>query len=302
MKVAFIFPAFVSEYIGNEVQILNALSNTFQENLKKASVTSGIDFEQFHLENTAFTKDELRVQIISYIFSCSLSNELIARGIKPDILSGYSMGLYAALYTGGVITFEEGIHLIDHAYKISKSAIEGVDAGMGSIIGLTSEEIDALIQTHQLEAEIANTNSIHSHLVTGRFEAVSSLLGIARDAGALHVSQLHVSTPYHASLLKDTSKPFNEFIAKQIKLRKSNYPILSSIDQRIVEFPDDIQKELTDNLSKRINWMASFNKMLHLGVAQFIECGAGKSLQQISRFQAGNFKVYPMNKVEQLFR
>ncbi len=302
MKVAFIFPAFVSEYIGNEVQILNALSNTFQENLKKASVTSGVDFEQFHLENTAFTKDELRVQIISYIFSCSLSNELIARGIKPDILAGYSMGLYAALYTGGVITFEEGIHLIDHAYKISKSAIEGVDAGMGSIIGLTSEEIDEMIHTHQLEAEIANTNSIHSHLVTGRFEAVSSLLGIARDAGALNVSLLHVSTPYHASLLKDTSKLFNEFIAKQINLKKSNYPVLSSIDQRIVAFPDDIQKELTDNLSKRINWMASFNKMLQLGVAQFIECGAGKSLQQISRFQAGDFKVYPMNKVEQLFR
>jgi len=250
MKVAFIFPAFVSEYIGNEVQIMNALSNKFQENLKKASVTSGVDFEQFHLENTAFTKDELRVQIISYIFSCSLSDELIARGIKPDILAGYSMGLYAALYTGGVITFEEGIHLIDRAYKISKSAIEGIDAGMGSIIGLKAQEIEEIIKKDHLEAEIANTNSIHSLLVTGRFEAVSSLLDMARDAGALHVSKLNVSTPYHASLLKDTYKPFNECISKQIKLKKSNYPILSSIDQRKVEFPDDIQKDLSASVRK----------------------------------------------------
>ena len=206
MKVAFIFPAFVSEYIGTEVQILDELSNRFRENLKKASVTSGVDFESFHLEDSAFTKDELRVQIISYIFSCSLSDELIERGIKPDILAGYSMGLYAALYTGGVIHFEEGIHLIIQAYNISKSVVGDIDSGMGSIIGLTEEEINEIIDKHQLEAEIANTNSVHSHLVTGRMEAINSLLELARNTGALHVSLLNVKTPYHSSLLKETYK------------------------------------------------------------------------------------------------
>ncbi len=213
MKVAFIFPAFVSEYIGTEVQILNGLSNKFKENLKKASVASGVDFESFHLEDSAFTEDELRVQIISYIFSCSLSDELIARGIEPDILAGYSMGLYAALYTGGVIEFDEGIRLIIQAYNISKSVVRDMDSGMGSIIGLTKEEINGIILKHKLEAEIANTNSVHSHLVTGRIRTVNRLLELARTTGALHVSMLNVNTPYHASMLKEsTSGPFNEYI------------------------------------------------------------------------------------------
>jgi [acyl-carrier-protein] S-malonyltransferase len=302
MKVAFIFPAFVSEYIGNEVQILNALSNNFQENLKKASVASGVDFEPFHLEDSAFTEDELRVQIISYIFSCSLSDELIARGIKPDILAGYSMGLYAALYTGSVIEFDEGIRLIIQAFNISQSAIQGMDAGMGSIIGLTKEEINGIILKHKLEAEIANTNSAHSHLVTGRSEPLNRLLELARTTGALHVSMLNVNTPYHASMLKSTSGPFNEFITAHIRLRKSKYPIISSIDQRLMESPEDFQKELTENLSGRINWMTSFESILQLGVKQFIECGAGNSLKKISRFQSGDFKVYPMNKVEKLLK
>jgi malonyl CoA-acyl carrier protein transacylase len=210
------------------------------------------------------------------------------------------MGLYAALYTGGVIHFDEGIHLIIQAYNISKSVVGDIDSGMGSIIGLTEEEINEIINKHHLEAGIANTNSIHSHLVTGRMEAINNLLELARNTGALHVSLLNVKTPYHSSLLKGTYEAFNQFISGQVKPRKSKYPIISSIDQRLMDSPEDIRKELTENLSGSINWMASFESMLQLGITQFIECGAGNSLRKISRFQSGDYTVYPMNKVGRL--
>ena len=300
MKTAFIFPAFISEYLGNEIQILDSLSSSFQKNLTLASKITGINFEQFSLEDKAYTEDELRSQIISYIFSCSLSDVLIFRGLKPDILAGYSMGLYATLYTGGVIDFEEGIRLINQAFQISKSVINNIESGMGSIIGLTRKEIDEIITAHRLEAEIANSNSIHSHLVTGQLQAVNRLLNVARKTGALSVSLLNVKTPYHSQLLKETSPEFQQFITNHIQLRKSNYPIISSIDQRILELPDEINTELTNNLFERINWMASFDKLLNLGVIQFIECGAGKSLQRISRFMPEDFKIYSMNKIKNL--
>lgn len=302
MKVAYIFPAFVSEYIGSEVQILNGFSNKFQENLKKASSVSEIDFEKFDIEDAAIMEDELGVQIISYIFSCSLSDELTSRKLTPDLLAGYSMGLYAALYTGGVIHFEDGIRLIIQAFKLSKIETKSIDAGMGSIIGLTEKEIQEIINKNHLEAEIANTNSVHSHLVTGLMDAVNRLLELARNTGALHISSLNVKTPYHASLLKKTCAPFNEYISDKIELKMSRYPIISSIDQRLMEFPKDIQRELTENLSKKINWMDSFNKLLQFGITQFIECGAGNSLKKISRFQLGDFTVYPINKVENLIK
>jgi len=300
MKTVFIFPAFISEYLGNEIQILDSFASSFQQNLTTASKVTGIDFERFSIENKVYTEDELSSQIISYIFSCSLSDVLIYRGLKPDILAGYSMGLYAALYTGGAIDFEEGIRLIVKAFNISKSMINNIDSGMGSIIGLTLKEIEEIIVANKLEAEIANSNSIHSHLITGQLEAVNSLLDVARKTGALNVSLLNVKTPYHSQLLKETLVEFQQFITNHIQLKKSNYPIISSIDQRMFESPDKIKTELISNLFERINWMASFNKLLNLGITQFIECGAGKSLQRISRFIPGDFKVYPINKVENI--
>jgi len=300
MKTAFIFPAFISKYIGSEIQILDALLSNFQKYLSETSKITGDDFKQFSLVDKTFTEDELRSQLISYIFSCSLSDVLITRGLKPDILAGYSMGLYAALYTGGAINFEDGIKLIKQAFTISKSAIKGIDSGMGSIIGLTRKEIEEIISKQNLDTEIANTNSIHSHLISGRFEAVNHLLEAAREIGALSVSLLNVGTPYHSPLLKETKSEFQHYISEEFNLNKSNYPIISSINQRLLETPEEIKKELTSNLFEKINWMNSFEKMTNLGVSQFIECGAGKSLQKISRFMPGDFRIYPMSKIERL--
>ena len=55
MNTAFIFPAFISEYLGNEIQILDSLSSSFQQNLTLTSKITGINFEQFSLEDKAYT-------------------------------------------------------------------------------------------------------------------------------------------------------------------------------------------------------------------------------------------------------
>ncbi len=123
MKTAFIFPAFVSEFIGTESEILHAFSENFQQKLSETTRITGDDYMEFSLDDPRFTGDELRSQIISYLFGCSLSDELISRGVKPDAVSGYSMGLYAALYSSSVYHFEDGIRLIEKAFAVSRAAI-----------------------------------------------------------------------------------------------------------------------------------------------------------------------------------
>lgn len=300
MEKAFIFPAFISEYIGTEIQILNTLSGNFHQNLSIASNITGDDFSAFSISNTAFTEDELRSQLISYVFSCSLADALIDHGLKPDILAGYSMGIYAASYTGGVISFVEGVKLIKQAFLISKSVIGDTEYGMGSIIGLTYDETQSVINKYKLIAEIANTNSVHAHLITGTKEAVVGLLEKAKEIGALNTSMLNVSTPYHSKILKATKEEFQQFISDHINLQQSKYPLISSINQSLLSSIDDINIELSNNLFKRINWMATFNKLVNMGIQQFIECGAGKSLKNISRFIPGEFTVYPINKIDKL--
>ena len=300
MKTAFIFPAFVSEFIGTEIEILHRFSGDFQQKLSLATRITGDNYLGFSLTDSRFTGDELRSQIISYLFGASLADELISRGLKPDAVAGYSMGLYAALYGSGVYHFEDGIRLIEKAFAVSRAAIEKTGCGMGSVIGLTKEEIENIIARAGLETTIANVNSEHSHLVTGRKADINRLLDEARKIGALNVSFLPVETPYHSHFLKKTQDEFNRFIREQIPLKEPHYPVISSIDQKTIKTTEDVVSEITRNLYESLNWENTFKKLLDRGITRFVECGAGKSLQKISRFMPGDFKVYPMNKIDKL--
>jgi [acyl-carrier-protein] S-malonyltransferase len=300
MKTAFIFPAFVTEYLGNELDILDELSAQLPKYLTKASELTGDDYENFSPDNPEFIEHELRSQIISYTIGCCLSDALAAKKLLPDIMAGYSMGFYAALYTGKAIGFEEGIRLIKQAYLFARKVTEGIKTGMGSVIGLTAAEIQHIINDHQLKVDIANINSLHAHLVSGRLEDLKELLSLAEETGALHVTRLLVETPYHSPLLADTQEVFGQYIKEHIAVGKSEYPLVSAIDQRIFSTSDEIIKELTNNLFQKLNWQATFETILEKNVHQFVECGAGKSLHNISRFVSGDFKVYPMNKVKKL--
>jgi len=300
MKTAFIFPAFVTEYFGNELALLNELSADLPKYLAKASELTGDNYENFSPNNPEFIEHELRSQIISYTIGCCLSDALAFKKLLPDIMAGYSMGLYAALYTGKAIQFEEGIRLIEQAYLLAQKATKGLKTGMGSVIGLTVDEIQLIINEHHLKIDIANINSRHAHLISGPLEDLKQLLFLAEETGALHVTRLLVETPYHSQLLADTQEAFGQYINENISVRNVQYPLISSIDQRLFFSADEITKELTNNLFKRLNWQATFEILLSKGVQQFIECGAGKSLYNISRFVPGDYKVYPMNKVKVL--
>ncbi len=300
MKTAFLFPAFVSEYIGTELDILNSLSDDFSSLKARASKLDGIDLTGFSLEDEKFTGDELYSQIITYILSCSLSDALHKKGIRPDYLSGYSMGLYASLYAGGTVSFEDGLLMVVVAFALAKRAIGESEFAMGSLIGFTEDELQEMLDEGFDSIGIANTNSRHAHLVTGSRGQLLRLVEEATAAGALHASVLSVSVPYHAAELKDAASFLTDFLAWEVDLKDSRYPIVSCVDQRILTTPDEIAKEVEETLYRRINWMKTFEKLCTSGVDTFVECGAGKSLSRIARFLPGDYSIYPMSKLEKL--
>ena len=120
MVTGFIFPAFVSEYSGNEPEVLRRYSDDFDVLLKKASTHLGIHVTAFDILHNSFQDHELNTQFMSYIFSCAVSDILKSKHVKPNYISGYSMGLYAALYCGQAVTFTEGIDLIRKAFELIK--------------------------------------------------------------------------------------------------------------------------------------------------------------------------------------
>ncbi|OQX73423.1 MAG: hypothetical protein B6D61_12560 [Bacteroidetes bacterium 4484_249] len=301
MKTSFIFPAFISEYFGNEPDILNSLSDDFCNFKNITASVVNPDFRSFSTEDKSFTNDELNSQIISYIFSCSLCNILKnKKKIIPDYVAGNSMGLYAALFCSGSVSFEDGLHLIINAYKFIREKVAVMDAGMGSIIGLDIDDVRKIVEHYNNKIEIVNANNKHSFLISGEMAGIKKVLELARDEGALFTSELNVKSPYHTHYLNEVSEKFYNFIKKNISIGPSVITIVSAVDQSFLSSKDELSNEIVRNISTPINWQATMQKMLDSDVSRFFECGAGNTLYKIGKFIKGSFTIYPINQIERV--
>jgi malonyl CoA-acyl carrier protein transacylase len=196
LSVGFIFPAFVSEYSGNEPEDIRKYSDGFDNLLDQACVHTEINLKEFVLHIRNVPDHELNAQLISYVFSCAIADLLKENNLVPQYLAGYSMGLYAALYSGKSISFTQGMDLVIEAYKLINASIPNAETGMGSIVGLTKEDIVNLLAKYE-GVFLANTNGKHAFLISGVKPVIQTVLRDAKLEGALHTSLMNVKSPYH---------------------------------------------------------------------------------------------------------
>jgi [acyl-carrier-protein] S-malonyltransferase len=296
LATSVIFPAFVNEYTGTEGQVISAFENNFAGLIAMASDNLKLDLTGFDFTNNNFLHDELKSQYISYLFSCSVADILKVQKIKPSFVSGYSMGIYAALYYCGSITFKEGLMMVKNAWDIISGVTAGGKYGMGIIIGL--EEADILHLLHAArEVEICNRNNKHTFIISGLFDAVDTVLLSAKNEGAMRANIIQVSKPYHSQFLRSAGPEFAESI-KDFSFRAPDCRYISAMDQQIIKTAEGLKKEVIKNLSSRMNWLDTMSFLLTMGTDVFFECGAGDGLTRNARFVEGNFKSFSVAKLD----
>lgn len=292
--LALIFPAFTSDYTDHPARQIPGFESRFESLLQTAADEVDPFLANFKFAERSFLKDELRVQYLTYIYSCAASSSLRALGFSPAMNAGYSMGIYASLYDAGSISFETGLELILLAYESLMQAIRNESYGMGSLIGLSGRDIHHLIDLSDLHIEITNQNASHSFVISGFRNDLTKLMELARDEGALHTRDLEVTIPYHSGFLKDGAMHFAGEIG-HLEIKKPGTQMISLIDQTFLSSPSIIRQELINNLFYPLNWLRTQHAMLEHDISVFIECGASKGLVRNAKFMDGNFRYYSLN-------
>jgi len=284
--LAFIFPAFTSDYSDHPAQIIPGFNDRFNELLLQASDSIDPGLSGFSFSGQTFPEDELRTQYITYIYSCTISWLLKKGKIFPHITAGYSMGIYAALYDSDAVSFETGLILIKVAYQCLHKSLNNRLFGMGTLIGLNAGDIQSIIDQSSLRVEITNQNAPHSFVVSGYRDDINRIMELAREEGALHTRDLAVSIPYHSGYLKAGAMDFSQQVS-HLEILPPETRIISLIDQVTLSTPPLIRQELTRNLFHTLNWLHTMQVMLENNVRQFIECGPSTGLAKNARFVDG---------------
>jgi len=287
-KIAFIFPAFAHEYPEESFRGSAHFHKRFYELLGEASRLINPCLERFDPVNNTFLEDEYKTQLVTYVYSSTVSDTLRSGGIHPHFAVGLSMGIYAALYHANSISFETGLRLVSKAWLESIRCLKSKQYGMGGIIGLSEQDAEILIEKNHLQAEITNISSDYSITLSGLFDHIVTLLELARAEGALHTRLLKASVPYHTGILLQARESFRRIVS-EMPLRAPSVPVISLVDQKILNTEEEVREELVRNLYTHLHWKKTQEALLEQGVNVLVECGPGRNLAKNARFIKGDF-------------
>ena len=294
IRSAFIFPAFTVDYSNHPGERLPGFNEQFSSLLQAAAKAIDPVLSDFSFVGETFPEDELRTQYLTYIYSCSAAAILRKNSLVPVASAGYSMGIYAAMSDAGAISFESGLQLIRLAYHAMKISLKNGQFGMGTLIGLSRNDIVQLISHSGLQVEIANQNAPYSFVVAGVQEDLSKLLELAKTEGVLHTRDLGVSIPYHARFLASGALNFGREIVS-CRFGMPQNPIVSLIDQTILSSEESMRTEVVRNLFNPLNWLMTQQWMLGQQITLFVECGASKGLIKNAKFVDGEYRFLALD-------
>ncbi|HQO05754.1 MAG TPA: ACP S-malonyltransferase, partial [Fervidobacterium sp.] len=265
---AVVFPGQGSQYSGMASEFSNYAS--WEYYAKLANETLGFDIVEIMDGNEEILTLTENAQPAIYLASYVAFAELLANGIKPDYVAGHSLGEYVALAAAEVYDFETGVYLVRKRGEYISQAIEPGMGSMAAVIGVPAEVVEELVKNYK-DLYVANYNSAEQLVVSGRTESIKAFIADGKEKG-YRILELKVSGPFHTPLLDSArEKMANEL--EHIKFRSPKMPIVMNSIGREITDPEQIKHYLLEQTSGPVYWKQSIERMILLGVTEFIEAG-----------------------------
>lgn len=212
--------------------------------------------------------------------------------------AGLSLGEYSALAAAEAISFEDALYLVRRRGEFMEEEALKHPGSMASILGLDLGIIRGICK--KTNTEVANINCPGQIVISGATAEVKEAERLAQEEGAKRVILLEVSGAFHSSFMKGAAlKLAAEF--EQIKISPPKIPVISNVTAQPVTSPDEIRKNLIQQVSCGVLWEDSMKFMLSKGVVNFREFGPGKVLKGLMRRISENAEVINIEKKEDIF-
>jgi [acyl-carrier-protein] S-malonyltransferase len=218
--------------------------------------------------------------------------------VKPDVVSGHSLGEFAALVVNGSISFEDGLNLVLNRAVIGQKACEKYSTGMGAVIGLSDEYVARRIKEIWDETGepiyFANYNGPGQVVISGSKKGVRLACKAFMKEGAKKAVPLLIGGSFHTPYMNEAREELGEII-RQTTFNEPHIPIYQCVDALPHTDPEEIRNNLIQHITHPVLWTDMTNNMVKDGVTEFYEVGTDDTLQKIV------VRMYPDLKVTTLW-
>jgi [acyl-carrier-protein] S-malonyltransferase len=193
---------------------------------------------------------------------------------------GIELGEYTALVFAGAMDFEHGLKVVQARGEAMQAAAEVEFGGMVSILGLDRDRVEELCKEARGDwtLEIANLLCPGNIVVSGTTIACERIVDLANAAGAMKVIPLAVAGAFHTPMMESAVERLRQAL-KSARLHKPRIPVVSNVDARPHEDPEEIRELLLRQVCSPVLWEDSmWNMMRMMEIGRFYELGPGRVL------------------------
>lgn len=302
-RIGFVFPGQGSQRVGMGHDLAEEHPELVETYYRPADEILGLPLSRLCWEGPAESlRDTSITQPAVFLTSLCTLEVLRRRGLVPDVVAGHSLGEFTALVAAGVLDWTDALRLVRLRGKLMAGVNERVPGAMAAILGLPISDVAEICEraaaaTGQV-VEIANDNEPMQIVVSGQAEAVEQAVLAAKEAGARKVVALQVGAPFHCSLMNEIEEEFAAALA-DVVFREPDLEMISSVTADRVTGGNAAKEALRRQLTARVRWTGTVNRMASSGVGHFIEVGPGKVLDGLSRRIVPGIRSYTTNDTRQ---
>ncbi len=290
-EICFVFPGQGSQYVGMGKDMYERFDEA------RSVFNSASDVLGYDVASLCFNGPEeelnrtVRTQPCILIVSMAIFNVLTARGLKPSVTAGHSLGEYSALVAAGVLDLKDAVMLTEKRGKFMQEAVPEGEGLMAAILGLERKDVDNICLSVKSGYVVpANYNCPGQIVIAGEKRAVEEAIGLAKEAGAKRAVPLSVSVPSHCVLMAKASERLAE-VLESIEFHWPSVPIVNNADAIFLNNIDSIRSSLVRQLRSPLLWEDSIRTIINSGIETFVEVGPGKVLSGLIKRIDSNVTV-----------
>ena len=289
-KTAFIFPGQGAQYCG--------MGQDFYENTKtgKELFDMASELLGFSVPELCFEKND-RLDITEYTQAAMVTTSIAmmrvleeAKGVKPDVAAGLSLGEYPALAAAGVMSDADAIRTVRQRGILMQEAVPVGLGAMAAILALDASKIEEVISAID-GVSIANYNCPGQIVITGWKESVEKASEVLKEAGAKRVLPLNVSGPFHSPMLTEAGEELGR-VLENVEVSTLAIPYVTNVTAEYVTDIAQTKALLAKQVASSVRWQQSVENMIADGVDTFVEIGPGRTLAGFMRKINRDVKVY----------
>ncbi len=303
MKRAFLFPGQGAQIVGMGKDIYERYDEA-KKIYDEASKISGMDVKKLCFEGPEEELNQTEnTQIAILTTSLAILEVLKAKGIKADIATGLSLGEYGALIYAGIISFEDGIKLIQKRGYYMGNMIPDEKFSMAAVIGLDSKKIEEVCKQIAQEDKfivVANYNCSVQTVISGEENAIDEAMKVLKEAGAKRVIKLNTSGPFHTIKLEKAKQAYEKEL-ENIKFNMNNsVKVIKNIDGTYYNENDNIKEILANHIISPVRFDKAIKLMEKEKVEEYIEIGPGRTLTGFIKKENREANTFNINSLESL--